>query len=101
LGVLLTIISGSDTSFALPTLNTLDPHGADAEVKIPGGELHLVDINPKDNVVQFMRHPEVQPLIAAIELSTKPMINLVWIGFLGIVAGAIVAFYRRITEGKK
>jgi len=29
------------------------------------------------------------------------MINLVWVGFLGIVAGATVAFYRRMAEGRK
>jgi len=101
LGVLLTIINGSDTSFALPIFNTHKPHGTDAEVDIPGGKLHLVDINPKNNIVQFVFQPGTQPLRATLELSTKPMINLVWIGFLGIVAGAIVAFSRRLTEGKK
>ncbi len=101
LGALVTVISGADTTFALPIFNAVNPHSSDTEVEMPGGLLHLVDINPRDNYAQFFFHPETQPLLATIELSTKPMINLVWIGFLGIVAGAAVAFFRRMAERRK
>jgi hypothetical protein len=69
--------------------------------EIPGGSLHLLDINPDDKSIQLVYHPDVRPLLATVELSTKPMINLVWIGFLTIVAGAVIAFFRRIGEGRK
>jgi cytochrome c-type biogenesis protein CcmF len=98
LGALITVISGDDTSSVTPSFNPSNPFSETAHVETAGGTLHLVDVNPGENSAQFMFLPESRPMLATIEISTKPMINLVWIGFLGIVIGAIVAFYRRISE---
>ncbi|UCC78404.1 MAG: cytochrome c biogenesis protein CcsA [Candidatus Zixiibacteriota bacterium] len=101
LGALVTVISGADTALALPIFDSGNPHSSDSEAEVPDGTLRIVDINPRENHAQFIFDPESQPLLATVELSTKPMINLVWIGFLGIVAGAAVAFFRRMAERRK
>jgi len=101
LGISVTVVSGTDTASVLLTYDASAPFSSDTEAEIPGGSLHLVDINPEDKQVQLIYYPESQPLLATVELSKKPLINLVWVGFLGIVAGAIIAFYRRMAESRR
>ena len=101
LGANTTVISGSDTSSVTPSFNAADPFSNSTQVEAGGGTLHLVDVNPAGNSAQFVFLPRTQPILATIEVSTKPMINLVWIGFMLLVAGAVVAFYRRISEKQR
>jgi cytochrome c-type biogenesis protein CcmF len=100
LGINVDIISGGDTSSADFIYRVSDPLASETERKITAGRLQLVDINPGSREIQLVYNPSDRPMLATIELSTKPMINLVWIGFLSVVAGAIIAFFRRLGDGR-
>ncbi len=100
-GAKLAIISGPDTIRITPKYNAVNPASAASTVALSnGGHIDLLDLNTRENVAQIMFHPPTMPALASIEISTKPMINLVWIGFLLIVAGSLVAVFRRMAEAK-
>jgi len=64
LGISVTVVSGTDTASVLLTYDASAPFSSDTEAEIPGGSLHLVDINPEDKQVQLIYYPESQPLLA-------------------------------------
>lgn len=100
-GTIVRVISGSDTTTVRPVFNPSEGDGNRATVSLSdGGSLHLLDIRAADNLAHFTLDPARMPLMASIEVSTKPMINLVWIGFLIMVAGAVVAVFRRMSEAR-
>ena len=101
LGIGINLINGSDTASSDFLYKTADPMNSRTEMDVPGGTLHLMDINPDERTIQIIFNPEQEPMLATIEISTKPMINLVWIGFLTVVIGAIFSFFRRIGERRK
>jgi cytochrome c biogenesis factor len=59
-----------------------------------------VDVDARTDSAGFVFVPPQLPTLATIESSTKPMINLVWLGFLTIVVGAGIAVLRRMKESK-
>jgi hypothetical protein len=102
IGANLVVISGADTTETTLVYNSGDPHGTSSTTTLTdGSRLMFVDIHPEHNSVILYLEPSKDTYLATIEISTKPMINLVWFGFLGIVAGAVVAFVKRLSESKK
>ncbi len=100
-GAVVKVVSGLDTTTVKPVYNPSQEHGQKATVMLPdGSRLILLDLQAGENLAHFVLEPASMPLLASIEISTKPMINLVWIGFLMIVAGAVVAIFRRMAESR-
>lgn len=101
-GAIVKVVSGPDTITVMPVYNPSQGHGDEATVILPdGGSLFLIDLQADENLAHFVLRPTTMPLLASIAISTKPMINLVWIGFLMMVAGATVAVFRRMAESRK
>lgn len=101
-GAVVNIIRGTDTSIVVPVFNPAAKNSEKATVKLPDGSiLTLTDLHLDHDAAMFAFTPPKQAQIATIALSSKPMINLVWIGFLLIVAGATVAVFRRMAEARK
>ncbi len=100
-GAIVKVVSGPDTMIAMPIYNPSQGHGDKATVMLPdGSSLFLLDLQVDENLAHFVLEPATMPLLASIAISTKPMINLVWIGFLMMVAGAVVAVFRRMSESR-
>ena len=96
------VVSGPDTITVRPIYNPSQGHGDKATVMLPdGSRLFLIDLQAGENLAHFTLKPASMPLLASIAISTKPMINLVWIGFLMMVAGAVIAVFRRMSESRK
>ncbi len=101
-GAVVKVIRGADTSTVIPVFNPSAPHSEKATVTLAdGGSLTVTSLDAQNHAAHFDYTPAVMPQIATIALSTKPMVNLVWLGFLLIVAGAVVAVFRRMSEAKK
>jgi cytochrome c-type biogenesis protein CcmF len=101
LGTIVKVVSGSDTSTVKPVYNPSQESDQKAMVRLPdGSRLLLLDLQARENLAHFVFEPAGMPILASIEISIKPMINLVWIGFLIIVAGAVVAVFRRMSENR-
>ena len=100
-GAVLNIIADGDTAMATPVFDPNMAHGDQSVVALPdNSRLFLVDIDARTDSASFVFVPAQQPMLATIELSTKPMINLVWLGFLTIVIGAVIAVFRRMKESR-
>ncbi len=100
-GTIVKVVSGHDTTIVKPVYNPSKDHGENAMVILPdSSRLFLLDLQAGENLAHFFLEPASTPLLASIVISTKPMINLVWIGFLMIVAGALVAVFRRMSESR-
>ncbi|HBC46285.1 MAG TPA: hypothetical protein DCZ43_04495, partial [candidate division Zixibacteria bacterium] len=57
-------------------------------------------VDAKNDSASYVLIPAQAAALATIELSTKPMINFVWLGFLIIVVGSGLAVVRRMRESK-
>ncbi len=100
-GTVVKVVSGSDTVTVKPVYNPVHGHGENAMTTLPdGSRLFLLDLQAADNLAHFILQPVSIPISASIAISTKPMINLVWIGFLMIVAGSFLAVFRRMSESR-
>lgn len=76
-------------------------HGAHSIAPLPdGGQLFLLGVNAVEHSASLLVLPPQQPQLATIEISTKPLINLVWLGFTIICIGAAIATIRRMREGR-
>jgi hypothetical protein len=63
------------------------------------GQLSLARIDADHKrVALFAPHLEVAPPVAVLDFSTKPLINLVWLGALLAVLGTSIAGLRRAAE---
>jgi cytochrome c-type biogenesis protein CcmF len=101
LGTNLMVISGNDTSIVTPVFEPSTAHGDNSVASFAdGSQLFLVSVDARNDSADYVYVPTQNPMLATIELSTKPMINLVWIGFITIVIGAIMAVFRRMKESK-
>jgi len=101
LGTNLLIIEGADTSRAVPMFDPSTAHGDQSVATFAdGSQLFLVDIDARNDSATYVYVPSQEPMLATVEISTKPMINLVWLGFLTIVVGAVMSFLRRMKESK-
>jgi cytochrome c-type biogenesis protein CcmF len=74
-------------------------------ILLPGGEDHLVleRINADDKSVTLnliLTNPEAGKNLLVLEVSRKPLINVLWMGTILIMAGLVVATYRRTKESK-
>jgi len=101
-GAVISVIRGSDTTVVVPAFNPSAGHNEKSIALLPdGGTLALMDLRVKDNIAQFAYSPPEMPQVASIAISTKPMINMVWAGFLLIVIGASIAVFRRMIEARR
>jgi cytochrome c-type biogenesis protein CcmF len=99
IGTILNIVSGNDTTNATPIYDSGTAHGEQSVISLPdGGRLFLINVDAVNDSASFILVPTLAPLMATIELSTKPMINLVWFGFIFIVIGSGIATYRRMKD---
>jgi hypothetical protein len=100
-GAIVKVVSGPDTLSVMPIYNPSQGHGEKSMVMLPdGSNLFFVDLQAAENLAHFVLEPATMPLLASIAISTKPMINLVWIGFLIMLAGAVIAVFRRMSESR-
>ena len=101
LGTVLDIVSGEDSIHVTPIFDANTAHGEESVVTLAdSSRIFLVDVDARTDSAGFVFVPPQLPTLASIELSTKPMINLVWLGFLTIVVGAGIAVLRRMKESK-
>jgi cytochrome c-type biogenesis protein CcmF len=101
LGTNLLVIEGADTSRVAPVFDPSTTHGDQSVATFAdGSQLFLVEIDAPNDSATYVYVPSQEPMLATVELSTKPMINLVWLGFLTIVIGAAISFIRRMKESK-
>jgi cytochrome c-type biogenesis protein CcmF len=99
--VIVKVVSGADTATVRPVYNPSQGDGDQSTVILSdGSRLILIDLQASENLAHFVLDPAGMPLLASIEISIKPMINLVWIGFLMMVAGAVIAVFRRMSESR-
>ena len=69
-----------------------------------GGSLAIVSANPQDGSVMLAlpgeeRGKDSQTL--AVEVSTKPFINLVWLGAVVMLASAFLSMWRRVLDNRR
>jgi cytochrome c biogenesis factor len=69
-----------------------------------GGTLSIVSANPQDGSVMLAlpgdeRGKDSQTL--AVEVSTKPFINLVWLGAVVMLGSAFLSMFRRIIDVRR
>ncbi|HEX7401435.1 MAG TPA: hypothetical protein VF369_04570, partial [candidate division Zixibacteria bacterium] len=74
-------------------------------ILLPGGEDHLVldRINADDKSVVLnliLANPELSKNLLVLEVSRKPLINVLWLGTILIMTGLVIATYRRTKESK-
>ncbi|MEE9554767.1 MAG: cytochrome c biogenesis protein CcsA [candidate division Zixibacteria bacterium] len=101
-GAVVNIIRDADTSIVVPVFNPSAIDSEKATATLPDGSiLTLTDVHPSHNAAMFTLGPPQLAQVATIALSTKPMINLVWFGFLLICIGATLAVLRRMAEARK
>jgi hypothetical protein len=98
LGTVLSIKSGEDTMTVMPVFDPATAHGHSLTFLPDSSQLFLIDINAVDSTASYILLPTKKPILATIEFSNKPMINLVWLGFLTIVFGTTLAVVRRMKE---
>ncbi len=84
-----------------PMLDSLDP------VALPGGDtVELIAFLPDMGIIMLRTAGEnidslpVSPAQAVITASTKPLVVLVWVGFIVSVLGGTIALVRRYLEGQ-
>jgi cytochrome c-type biogenesis protein CcmF len=81
---------------------TMGPGGRRAaDAVVDGlGRLSVAKIDADGGrVAMLLPGSTVKPALALMDLSTKPLINLVWIGALLAILGSIMAGFRRAVEG--
>jgi cytochrome c-type biogenesis protein CcmF len=101
-GTVINVIRDDDTSMVIPVFNPSVSDNERATVTLDdGSKLTLVSLNVEQNTAHFDFAPPQRPGMAMIALSTKPMINLVWLGFLMIIGGTVIAVVRRMGEARK
>lgn len=77
-------------------------HNMESMVTLPdSARLFLVAVNARSDSASFVLVPPIPTAEATVEISTKPMINLVWLGFIIIVIGSGIAVLRRMLEGRQ
>ncbi len=69
-----------------------------------GGTLSIVSANPQDGSVMLAlpgeeRGKDSQTL--AVEVSTKPFINLVWLGAIVMLGSAFLSMWRRVLDNRR
>jgi hypothetical protein len=102
LGTALEIGTAEGTMKAMPIYDPATAHGEQSIVPLPdGGHLFLISVDAKSDSASYVLVPAEAGTMATIEVSTKPMINLVWFGFLIIVLGSGLAVVRRMRESKQ
>jgi cytochrome c-type biogenesis protein CcmF len=72
-------------------------------ILLPGGEDHLIleRINADDKsivLVLMQTNPESGKNLLVLEVSRKPLINVLWLGTILIMVGLVIATYRRTKE---
>jgi cytochrome c-type biogenesis protein CcmF len=101
-GAIATAVSGDDTVSVVPKLAVLAEGGQEqtpAPLDSLGTLLILDDLDPATKTVQLRVSSEGDTArdILIIEVSTKPLIMLVWLGAILIVAGTFISSYRRFS----
>lgn len=101
-GAVVNVMTQFDTTMVMPLYNPAEPNSQKSKAMLPDGStLFLTEIDAGNNTARFILSPPQMAQVASIAISTKPMINLVWFGFILLVIGAIVAVFRRMREGKR
>jgi cytochrome c-type biogenesis protein CcmF len=102
LGTILNISTDSASYNVTPVFDAGSAHGMESMVSFPdGGRLFLVAINARADSASYVLVPPMPISSATIEISTKPMINLVWLGFSIMVIGSAIAVIRRMRESRQ
>jgi len=106
-GATLEVIRGNETRILTPILvmGRAEVDRSKSMVHLPGGEDHLVlekiDADNKTvtlSLVLAKEEPATNLLV--VEVSQKPLINVLWLGTVLIMAGLVIATYRRAKETK-
>jgi len=106
-GATLEITHESEKQFLTPAIVMGGTQTEDSlrVILLPGGEGHLVleRINADDksvtlNLIQTNPRPGKNLLV--LEVSRKPLINVLWLGTVLIMAGLLIVTYKRAKESK-
>jgi cytochrome c-type biogenesis protein CcmF len=101
LGAALTVTRGGQTTVLKP-LYRLDP--ANGTVETPpaplpgGGEIFVAGINPSNGAVQLELSGVANPAKLSVDITRKPLIQLVWGGLYVVLLGGILATVQRLRE---
>ncbi len=102
LGTVLSISTDSASYNVTPIFDAGSAHGMESMASLPdGGRLFLVAVNARADSASYVLVPPMPTSSATIEISTKPMINLVWFGIILIVIGSAIAVIRRMRESRQ
>lgn len=102
IGTILKVMSGADSLTISPVFDPAHAHGEHSVTALPNGsQLYLLDVNAATNTASYVIVPPQAAQLATIEVSTKPMINLVWFGFSIIIIGSAISWIRRSQDRRK
>jgi cytochrome c-type biogenesis protein CcmF len=104
IGAILEITSGGETTRLMP-LYKMNPSTATVEtpaVPLPGGgAVYMAGINAASNgAAQFEFLGVSNPAKLAVDVTRKPLIQLVWFGLYIVLAGGILATVQRLREAR-
>jgi cytochrome c biogenesis factor len=113
--VTITPPDGSSRDATLRYVFHLDTREADTEESeipgVPGAKMQVLAVSPNDGAVVLRlrglsKDPaaEYQPATReslSVDVTQKPLISLVWVGFYVLMAGALLAFVKRSREARR
>jgi cytochrome c-type biogenesis protein CcmF len=97
--------SNSNGQFVVkPAIKIINNIKTDIPAKIPNTEknVYIKEINVNDNSLKIMIKNEksVQKEMLAVEVTEKPLINLLWLGTFLMVGGMLIAIINRVKFNK-
>jgi len=97
-----TAASGGRSAVVRPALEVTESGRKSVPAYLPGGgTVTIVSVDPNQGRVA-LEVPGLAPVhegeILAVEVSTKPLINLVWIGAIVMLGSALLSMMRRILD---
>lgn len=102
-GAELAITQGGKT-FTVTPLYRLDPATNTAEgppLSLPGGgTIQVAGINTNNGAVQLMTAGVANPMKLSIDVTKKPLIQLVWGGLYVVLLGGILAMVQRFRQAR-
>jgi cytochrome c-type biogenesis protein CcmF len=101
IGAMLAVTRGGQT-VALQPLYTLNPKSGQVEtppVRLPGGGAMIVaGINATNGAVQLETAGVPSPMKLSVDVTRKPLIQLVWFGLYVIILGGALSTFQRLRE---
>jgi cytochrome c-type biogenesis protein CcmF len=105
IGTIVEVKQADGTTTTVKPLYRLNP--ASGQVETPsmplpgGGAIHVSGINASDGQVRFEMSGVSNPARLSIDVTRKPLINLVWYGLYVVLLGGALATVQRLRQAMK